>query len=417
MTPREERGLVIAALCKLKRTKEGWMVPSQSTGERIYTVDVKSQTCTCLDHVEGKQKCKHLFAVEFTIKREFHDDGSVTETRSVTFTEKKKYTQNWPAYNEAMMTEKHRFQALLCDLCSRIPEPPPGPKGGRPPIPLRDQVFASTFKIYSTVSSRRFACDLDDAHERGYISRPIHCNKVNKFLEDGAVTPILTSMISRSALPLTVIDRDFAVDSSGFTSSKFVRWYDEKYGVTRRRHTWVKVHLACGTKTNIVTAARISEKDSHDYPQFGPLVKTTAENFTIDSVSADKGYLGRENFEIVDRLGGTAFIAFKENTTGGAGGLFEQMFHYYQFRKEEFLTHYHKRSNVESTFSMIKRKFGDHVRSKSEPAMVNEVLGKVLAHNICCVIASQCELGIEPVFWSGEPSDRMVLPLKRNPVG
>src|SRR6516165_9887674 len=108
MTPREERGLVIAALCKLKRTKEGWMVPSQSTGERIYTVDVKSQTCTCLDHVEGKQKCKHLFAVEFTIKREFHDDGSVTETRSVTFTEKKKYTQNWPAYNEAMMTEKHR---------------------------------------------------------------------------------------------------------------------------------------------------------------------------------------------------------------------------------------------------------------------------------------------------------------------
>ena len=47
---------------------------------------------------------------------------------------------------------------------------------------------------------------------------------------------------------------------------------------------------------------------------------------------------------------------------------------------------------------MIKRKFGDHVRSKSDTAMVNEVLGKVLAHNICCVIASQCELGIEPVF-------------------
>jgi hypothetical protein len=48
---------------------------------------------------------------------------------------------------------------------------------------------------------------------------------------------------------------------------------------------------------------------------------------------------------------------------------------------------------------MIKRKFGGHVRSKSDTAMVNEVLGKVLAHNICCVIASQCELGIEPNFW------------------
>jgi hypothetical protein len=51
---------------------------------------------------------------------------------------------------------------------------------------------------------------------------------------------------------------------------------------------------------------------------------------------------------------------------------------------------------------MIKRKFGDHVRSKTDTAMVNEVLGKILAHNICCVIASQCELGIEPVFWAAE---------------
>jgi hypothetical protein len=42
---------------------------------------------------------------------------------------------------------------------------------------------------------------------------------------------------------------------------------------------------------------------------------------------------------------------------------------------------------------------GDHVRSKSDTAMVSEVLGKILCHNICCVIASQCELGIEPMFW------------------
>ena len=33
---------------------------------------------------------------------------------------------------------------------------------------------------------------------------------------------------------------------------------------------------------------------------------------------------------------------------------------------------YHKRSNVESTFSMIKAKFRDHVRSKTPVAMVNE---------------------------------------------
>ena len=39
-------------------------------------------------------------------------------------------------------------------------------------------------------------------------------------------------------------------------------------------------------------------------------------------------------------------------------------------------------------------------RSKKEVAQVNEVLCMVLCHNICVVIQSMYELGIEPVFWS-----------------
>jgi transposase len=81
------------------------------------------------------------------------------------------------------------------------------------------------------------------------------------------------------------------------------------------------------------------------------------------------------------------------------GGQFEKAFHYFQFKAEEYMEHYHRRSNVESTFSAIKRKFGDSVRSRTENAMVNEVLCKIICHNICCLIQEQCELGIEPVFW------------------
>jgi transposase len=64
----------------------------------------------------------------------------------------------------------------------------------------------------------------------------------------------------------------------------------------------------------------------------------------------------------------------------------------------DFAARYHKRSNVESTFAMIKGKFGDAVRSKTDVAMVNEALCKVLCHNLCCVIQSMHELGIEPTF-------------------
>ncbi len=159
----------------------------------------------------------------------------------------------------------------------------------------------------------------------------------------------------------------------------------------------------CGVKTNVVTAVTIEGREAGDSPQFKPLVETTAKNFTIKEVPADKAYLSHENLALVERLGGTAFIPFKSNSLQGeAGSLWEKMYLYYNFRREEFLAHYHQRSNVESTFSMIKAKFRDHVRSKTDVAMKNEVLAKFLAHNICVVIQSQLELGIEATFWTEE---------------
>ena len=75
-----------------------------------------------------------------------------------------------------------------------------------------------------------------------------------------------------------------------------------------------------------------------------------------------------------------------------------RMYHLYAYKREHFLQHYHQRSNVESTFSMIKAKFGDAVRGKSESAQINEVLCKVLCHNICVLVQSMQELGIEAGF-------------------
>ena len=74
------------------------------------------------------------------------------------------------------------------------------------------------------------------------------------------------------------------------------------------------------------------------------------------------------------------------------------MYHFYKYNHESFMRHYHKRSNVECTFSMIKRKFGEKLRSRTVIAQTDEVLAKVLCHNLCCVIQSMYELGIEPDF-------------------
>lgn len=412
MNAREQRGIVIAATVKLNRKGVEWVVPSQTVADRRYTVDPWKATCTCPDHKEAGYKCKHIHAVQFTIQREIATDGTITETKSVTFTEKKVYKQNWPAYNLAQTTEKTRLQSMLSELCRSVPEPEYAGTGRRS-VPMSDRLFACAYKVYCGLSSRRFACDLRDAHGNGYLTRKLHPSKVCSIFCDPALTDALRNLIARSSLPLRSVETEFAVDSSGFSTSRFVRWYDHKYGVERRGHDWVKAHICVGIKTGIVTAVEIKDRDANDSPLLPPLVKATARGFKIGNVSADKGYLSAENVETIAEVGGTPFIAPKANTTGGVGGLFEKMFHFYTYNRDEFLKHYHKRSNVESTFSAVKRKFGDSVRARNDVAMVNEVLCKFLCNNLCCVILSQIELGIDATFWGQDSEPNAILPMAR----
>jgi transposase len=346
-------------------------------------------------------KCKHIFAVECALKHEDKGDGSTTVAKTVTVIDtikKPTYPQEWPAYNAAQTHEKDKFQLLLRDLCQGIEEP--FHRRGRPRLSLADAVFSACFKVYSTVSARRFMSDLRKAHSKGYLWAVPHFNSILNYLDNPLMTPILQAMITESSLPLKVAEADFAVDSSGFTTSRFIRWVDHKYGVVRQQHEWVKVHLMCGVRTNVVTAVEIRERDASDTKLLPDLVNTTAKHFDMREVSADKGYSSVNNTNVIAGHGAMPYIAFKSIHSGKAGGLWEKMFYYYSFRRDEFLRHYHKRSNVESTFSMIKAKFSDHVRSKMTLAMTNEVLCKILCHNICCIIQSMYELDIEPTFYA-----------------
>jgi len=157
----------------------------------------------------------------------------------------------------------------------------------------------------------------------------------------------------------------------------------------------------CRINTKVVSSVEISGWEAHDPPYFKPLVETTARRFRVHEVSADKAYPSRKNLAAVEAAGGTPYIPFKENTAAPSldeESMWAKMYHQYAFNREAFLGHYHKRSNAETAFSMIKGKFGDAVRSKSDTAQVNEVLRKVLCHNICVVAMAGHELGIDTTF-------------------
>jgi len=403
MELRELRGMELAATRTIRKRDGWWVVPSQA-GNGLYRVQLakKFATCECPDFESRGAACKHIFAATFVSRREQNSDGSVTVTESLTVsaTQQTTYPQAWAAYNEAQTNEKDKFQTLLADLCNGLPLGPKVKKNGRPSLPLSDAIFSVTFKVYSTVSARRFMSDLRDAQGKGFIAKVPHYNSVINYLENPELTPLLKNLITESSLPLQAVESNFAADSSGFMTSRFTRWYDHKYGVERTKADWVKCHLMVGTKTNIVTAVEIQGQHAADSKMLPALANATAMNFTMREVSADKGYASKANYDSIARLGAVPFISFPDNHTGQGGGKWAEMYHYFNFRKQEFLQHYHKRSNVESTFSMMKRKFGDSLRSKTDVAMVNETLCKVLCHNLVVLIHEMYELGIDPVFWN-----------------
>jgi transposase len=393
---RRQRGLEIAATTSIARKGEGeWIVPSQSMNGKYRVIKgAEGFQCSCPDYELRGQTCKHGFAVEFVLRRETKPDGTVIETRAARVT----YPQNWPAYNAAQVSEKEQFCALLRDLVSEVPTPEG--KRGRPPLPLQDMIFAAAFKIYSTVSARRFMTDLRSAQALGMIERTPHYNSIFNALDRETLTPILHELITRSALPLKALETNFAVDSTGFGTQCFYRHFSAKYGHDQLSRDYLKLHAMIGTNTNVITACVVTDRNTHDGPMLPGLVASTAERFTVEQVSADKGYSSVANVATITGFGATPFIAFKSDARGTSkrSTLWNKAFHYFQLNREEFLVNYHRRSNAESTFSAMKRKFGEIIRSKTRIAQENELLLKVLCHNIVCLIHEIHEAGAASAF-------------------
>ena len=108
---------------------------------------------------------------------------------------------------------------------------------------------------------------------------------------------------------------------------------------------------------------------AHDYSFFkGRVDKTAASGFQMKEVSGDEGYLGASNMLATLQHDAIPYIPFKTNSVPDSRGsydpkleLWTKMYHFYALHRAEFLQHYHKRSNVETTFHMIKAKFGPTV--------------------------------------------------------
>lgn len=312
-------------------------------------------------------------------------------------------TRNWALYNMAQTKEKLLFLRILNDAVDSMEIPYEYKGNGRPQIGLDDMLKCCVIKVFNNFSSRRTMAELQLAYALRYINQVPHFNSINNYMQKEELTPYLHQLYKIMALPLVDIENNFAVDATGFSTFTKKNWLE--YRLEHKAYMdFKKLHIISGIRTNIITSAKVTVGKSADCPEFENLVKYTSENFRIREVCADAGYLSRKNCEVVAEVGGSPFILLRSNTRmqsiqkRRSGIAWKKMVLYYRENHELFLKHYHQRSNVESTFSMIKRKFLPYVRSKTDTAQNNEVLCKVVCHNASVLCNAMFEMDVNIEF-------------------
>ena len=393
---RQQRGMAIAAVVPIQKNRLGYQVPSQS-GNGSYVVSVDDEPfCTCPDFEKRQERCKHVYAVEFTVQREDQStDASPADPETVRVV----LGPSWTAYNLAQTNEQELVGTLLRELCATVSQPPQGK--GRPRLPISDMLFAVGLKVYSTMSGRRAMTDFRNAYADGLLSTCPSFSTAFRYMEDPTLTPVLKSLIEQSARPLKAVETDFAADASGFSTSVYDRWFDHKWGKEKKQARFLKAHIMCGVNTKIVTAVEITEANVHESPSVPRTGREDGGELHHERSIGRQGVPEPEEPESHRGRRGYSYIPFKvnsrpEHTHGDS--LWAKTYHYFSLYREEFMNHYHKRSNVETAFSMIKAKFGGSLRSKNPAAQVNEALVKILCHNICVLIQAMYALGVEPEF-------------------
>ena len=349
---RRRRGLVMAATTKITRNKQGNYKVRSESGESVYTIGKECDTCTCPDFALTKKPCKHIYRALLFIQqeeeREGHDqieDGKSNDSPKAP--KRKTYPQNWPKYELAQTHELEHFDPLLWELCSLLIQPQH--RHFRPPLPIADVVYAIVTKAERGMSRRRSMTDIRRARDLGYVDHVPTDSSISRYLGKSELTPVLKWLIIQSALPLTSQEHDFAIDSSGIGSTTYDRWYDAKWGKIIRQAQWVKMHLLVGVKTHIVVAADVSEGDANDSPYLQRLVDDIKDDYDIRELSADKAYLSKGNYNYAAANGIDLYIPFKINSRRQhpkrrRSRAWEQAIDYFNYRRDDFLEHYHKRS-------------------------------------------------------------------------
>jgi hypothetical protein len=315
------------------------------------------------------------------------------------------------AMRKAELAISSNLPRLAYRLFEMLPQPPPRYGPGRPSLTQTDGLLCALLWSINGRNMRREQETRDRLTAEGILGRRIACNSVSRALTDEETTPLLEaalrltrepfSTLDAHASPLTLaVGSTFAVDSTGFTPSRRGHYSEERHRqrAAREKRTgpaeplpWLKAHIMVSTRAHLITSARITSsigKGTGDPSLFPPLMDETAATFRVGVVVGDPAYTNRAIVEQVVSLGATPIFKPRSNMRTQQHGVsgWGDMIAFFMVHRQEFDALYHRRVQVESVNSAIKRRFGESLRSRTPISRRNELLCRLIAYNLVVLI-------------------------------
>ena len=272
---------------------------------------------------------------------------------------------------------------------------------GRPACNLKDILICLAIQQYFGKSLRRSMGIIRFVTRAAHISVAIPCFKtLDNYMNNLSIKPYLASVIEITSKSLNELERFFATDSTGETTSTASTWFNIRSGRTIEKKDHVTVHITTGTFLNTVTAVTVNAYEGEDNIIFRKHNQLTGKNFTIEEHSGDSKYLCKENCEEVESVGGVPFFRPKSNTLVRSDGSYAwlRMMLNYHNHPIKAKRSYNRRLNVESTIHAKKTKFGSYVRSRNDIAKENESILQWIGYNFSVLSRANYQCDIDPYF-------------------
>jgi transposase len=313
---------------------------------------------------------------------------------------KKRYHRDEALYNLVQENEMPMFFACLQPVIAAILDRESLWHGvGRPPLKLKDVLVCLTVKEYFDKSLRRAVGLLRVYKRANLIDVDIPCFKtLDNYLNNSEIHVYVERLIELTSALFSEVEKCVATDATGISTTCYSSWFSIQVRRKARRRDHIRVHITVGTKSNVVLALDIRGKGGGDNEIFRSHVLSVDERFDVDEWSADRLYLSRKNCDAVAAIGAEPWIKLKSNTTARAEGStnWRRMVLAFKVTPDVANEKYHKRSNVESTFSAKKRKFGSSVRRRLLTSQKMEESFSWVGFNMSLIPRARYEFGVNP---------------------